>query len=131
MTIDLAYIDPVDIRALYTHRGIAYWMLEGYRGNKADIIKLLPAAATAGKTAGAKTSVDKSGLKKGDALHDEASTSLGTGNLSGKEWQALVDVIRTTEVLLSGEIPGKAIKKIKASAATNTATEDEDSDDAM
>ena len=56
---------------------------------------------------------------------------MGTGNLSGKEWQALVDVIRTTEVLLSGEIPGKAIKKIKASAATNTATEDEDSDDAM
>ena len=30
VTIDLAYIDPVDIRALYTHRVFAYWMLEGY-----------------------------------------------------------------------------------------------------
>lgn len=33
--------------------------------------------------------------------------------LSEKEWQALADVVRTTEVLLSEEVPKEAVKKKK------------------
>jgi len=39
---------------------------------------------------------------------DKASKVLGE-----KEWQALVDVIRTTEVLLSGDVPKEAVVKKK------------------
>jgi hypothetical protein len=88
--IDLAHIDPVEIRALYTHRGIGYWLLENYAGDKAGILNTLDANSGASGAALAKE-------------HEE---------LSAKEWQALVDVIRTTEVLLSGEIPGAAVKKL-------------------
>lgn len=113
VTIDLAYIEPVRIRALYTYRGIGYWLLEGYTGNKNDIIKLLSANPKATR----------------DDVHARgASLSL---NLSGKEWQALVDVIRTTEVLISGEVPGNAITKHKGSStAAKGMSKEKGADDA-
>ncbi|MEO1541659.1 MAG: hypothetical protein AAFU59_14845 [Pseudomonadota bacterium] len=89
--IDLSYISPQHVSALYTGPGIAYYLLKNF-----------------GKTAQDKrTAVETARANKGSS-EDLAKSH---PELSAKEWQALLDVIRTTEVLISGEIPKAAITK--------------------
>jgi hypothetical protein len=88
VTLDLAHLDPQEIRAVYTQRGMGYWMLHGFSGDKAATLKVLNAA---GRQA------------KGQDL------AKGGPSLGRKEWQALADVVRTTEVLLSDEVPRAAV----------------------
>ena len=92
--IDLAHIAPVHITALYTSAAICYFLLDGFGGDKAETEQIAR---------------EEQGQKK------PSSTRLAKDHkqLSEKEWQALLDVIRTLEVLIDCMVPKAAVKKEK------------------
>jgi hypothetical protein len=94
VVIDLSYIAPIHITALYTSKAICYFLLDGFVGDKQQT---------------AQAAIDEQGQKK------PSSGGLAKRNtdLSEKEWQALLDVIRTEEVLIDCMIPEEAVEKQK------------------
>ncbi|TDF99560.1 OTU domain-containing protein [Paenibacillus piri] len=91
--IDLSYIDPENISAIYTSLGMRYFMLDVFEGDRKDAV---------GK---AEQEQKKSGPSSQKMAKDHKE-------LSEKEWQALLDVIRTKEVLVEGMIPEDALTKL-------------------
>ena len=92
VSIDLAYIASTDIRALYTNAAIAYYLLHNFQSKKASKQGVVDIAVNSKKKSA------------GDLAKEHDM-------LSEKEWQALLDVIRTKEVLISGVTPKEAITK--------------------
>lgn len=94
VVIDLSYIAPIHITALYTSKAICYFLLDGFVGDKQQT---------------AQDAIEEQGQKK------PSSGDLAKRNkdLSEKEWQALLDVIRTEEVLIDCMVPEEAVEKQK------------------
>lgn len=95
--IDLAYLPPSVIAATYTDRGMGYFLLSAFEGTQKEKAALV---------ANARIFEEKQGSKEGYSA-EKAATADKT--LSGKEWQALMDVIRTEEILISAPVPREAI----------------------
>ena len=116
--IDLAYVPSSCIADLSTGRGVSYYMLGNYEkksgGNtKAELIEQAKAANTK-QTEYRKNLADHEakvhGVKKPE-LYDAQVKATENPTLSGKEWQALMDIVRTTEVLIDCKIPRVALTK--------------------
>jgi hypothetical protein len=89
--IDLAYLPSTVIAATYTDRGMGYFLLSAFEGSQEQKAKLIANARAF----------------EGKQTAEKAATTDKT--LSAKEWQALMDVIRTEEVLISAPVPREAV----------------------
>ncbi|MDG0813885.1 OTU domain-containing protein [Cohnella rhizosphaerae] len=119
--VDLSYIDPANLSALYTSQGMRYFLLDGMlAGDKGETIDLaireqskVPPDKSHEKDerkAGGKKKKDKKDKDK--AKPSSNQLALDHDQLSAKEWQALLDVIRTKEVLIEDMIPHDAVRKL-------------------
>lgn len=119
--VDLSYIDPENLSALYTAQGMRYFLLDGMiGGDKGETIDLAvreqsksPSDESDGKEerrAGGKKKKEKK--EKKEAKPSSNQLAVEHDQLSAKEWQALLDVIRTKEVLIEGMIPPEAVRKL-------------------
>jgi len=114
--IDLAYISPTDIADLSTGRGISYFMLGHYAPKdssigKADLISEARVASTKQmeyREQEKRYKKRESGVKK-PVPYGADDKATENPLLSGKEWQALMDVVRTAEILISSTIPKAAL----------------------
>jgi hypothetical protein len=114
--IDLSYISPANIADLSTGRGMSYFMLGLYDPAKGSSKASLISRA---RQANEKQQTYKEQLRKHTAkvhgvkmpaVYSAGDTEVEDRTLSGKEWQALMDVVRTKEVLINCEIPGDALE---------------------
>jgi hypothetical protein len=94
VVIDLSHLEPVHITALYTSKAICYFLLDGFTGDKQQTAQ------------NARDEQSKVKPSSGDLARRDKS-------LSEKEWQALLDVIRTAEVLIDCVVPEEAVEKQK------------------
>ncbi len=92
VVIDLSYIDPEQISALYTSQGMRYFLLDMFEGDRG-------------------ATVEKAEREQREKAPSSMRLAKGNAELSEKEWQALLDVIRTKEVLIGGLIPKEAVRK--------------------
>lgn len=116
--IDLAYIGPEYIADLSSHRGISYYMLGNYQETDTSPSKavLIAEAEVANqrqldyRDQERRYAAKESGVKKPVpyGADDKAGEN---ATLSGKEWQALMDVVRTSEILIGCPIPEAAIRQ--------------------
>lgn len=118
--IDLAYISPEYIADLSSHRGISYYMLGNYDETSSSTTKalLIAEAEVANqrqldyRDQERRYAAKESGVKKPVpyGADDKAGEN---ATLSGKEWQALMDVVRTSEILIGCPVPEAAIRQKK------------------
>ncbi|HEX7026125.1 MAG TPA: DUF4157 domain-containing protein [Gammaproteobacteria bacterium] len=116
--IDLAYINPECISDLSSHRGISYYMLGNYEETDTSPSKavLIAEAEVANqrqmdyREQERRFNAREHGVKKPTPYGAE-DKARENSTLSGKEWQALMDVLRTSEILISCPIPGDALTK--------------------
>lgn len=112
--IDLSFINPAYIADLSSDKGISYYMLGNYAKKKREDLDrsgLIGKAKefnvrqeTARKRKEQyKTIADKDKFDAENAAAEQPE-------LSGKEWQALMDVLRTSEVLIKTSIPLEALE---------------------
>jgi hypothetical protein len=107
--IDLAYLPSSAIAATYTDRGMGYYLLSAYRGAAKDT---LVRDARGFQDRQQKVVEERARNKKkkiADFTGEDAAAKNAT--LSGKEWQALMDVIRTEEILITAPIPRAAMSQ--------------------
>jgi hypothetical protein len=109
--IDLAHLPPSAIAATYTDRGVGYFLLSAFKGTAEEKATLITHAGEyeARQSGTRQQMVTKPSTKLFTA--DDAATA--DPRISGKEWQALMDVIRTQEVLISAPIPDTAVQHPK------------------
>lgn len=108
--IDLAYLPSSAIAATYTDRGLGYFLLSAFKDTE-DVTK----AALIGHARDYETrqseSVEAKKKKPSTKLFGAEDATQEDATLSGKEWQALMDVIRTQEILISAPIPQGAMSQ--------------------
>jgi hypothetical protein len=105
--IDLSFIDPAFIAHLSSAKGISYYMLKNYeKKEKSDPDK--SELISKAKEFSERQMQDKKKGKKDPFGAQHAAEQYPT--LSAKEWQALMDVVRTSEVLISSKIPKEALE---------------------
>jgi hypothetical protein len=106
--IDLAYVSPSEIAMMYTDPGLNYFMLAKgrdakLRGSLIDRAKLFQKKKTElDALREVKTSTPEWGGK--EAAQEDP-------RLTNKDWVALMDVIRTKEILVTSKIPAAALSK--------------------
>ncbi|CAI6087540.1 OTU domain-containing protein [Cohnella sp. JJ-181] len=118
VVVDLSYIDPENLSALYTSQGMRYFLLDGMiGGDKGETIDLAvreqsksPSDESDEKEE--RKAVGKKKKEKKEAKPSSNQLAVDHDQLSAKEWQALLDVIRTKEVLIEGMIPPEAVRKL-------------------
>ena len=108
-TIDLAYLPPTAIAATYTDRGLGYFLLSAFKGTSVDKAALVEHARRYEEQQS--SSVEARKVKPSTKLIGAEEAAQANPALSGKEWQALMDVIRTGEILISARIPQQAMGK--------------------
>ncbi|MGN6121732.1 MAG: eCIS core domain-containing protein [Sphingomonas oligoaromativorans] len=109
--IDLAYLPPSAIAATYTDRGMGYFLLSAFKGTAEEKASLIAHASEyeERQSSTRQQMATKPSTKAFTA--DDAATA--DSRISGKEWQALMDVIRTQEILISAPIPDAAVQHPK------------------
>ncbi|MFD2333582.1 OTU domain-containing protein [Cohnella sp. GCM10020058] len=118
VVVDLSYIDPDNLSALYTSLGMRYFLLDGMTGgDKGETIGLAVREQSKDSSdgSGEKEERKAGGKKKKEKKEAKPSSNqlaVDHNQLSAKEWQALLDVIRTKEVLIEGMIPPEAVRKL-------------------
>lgn len=104
--IDLSFIDPASIAHLSSAKGISYYMLGNYeKKEKSDPDK---SELISKAKAFSERQMNKKEGKKDAFGAQHAAEQYPT--LSAKEWQALMDVVRTSEVLINAKIPKEALE---------------------
>lgn len=106
--IDLSYLPPSAIAATYTDRGMGYFLLSAFKGTAAEKSTLVEHATDYEKQQTGARELAKSKPSTKQFSADDAAAL--DARLSGKEWQALMDVIRTKEILISAAVPAAAIE---------------------
>ena len=115
-TIDLAYLPPSAIAATYSDRGMGYFLLSAFKGKKEEKAALIEGARKFEKQQTSERAALAKKAKMGKLAKDDKAFSAQDAakqdpTLSGKEWQALMDVIRTGEILINSPVPKAAMKK--------------------
>lgn len=106
-TIDLADLPPSAIAATYTDRGMGYFLLSAFPGSAEAKARLIRHAGEYEALQSGTREQAKS--KPSTKLIGATDAAAANPALSGKEWQALMDVIRTQEILINAAIPASAV----------------------
>ncbi|MFD2671845.1 hypothetical protein [Marinicrinis sediminis] len=111
--IDLSYLNPAHIADLSSGSGISYYLLGNYDEKKGGTEKksLISKAASYNDRQVEGNRMKKENPKTKDVEFTAQDAEKDDQSLSGKEWQAIMDVIRTSEVLISDKIPEEALSK--------------------
>lgn len=107
--VDLAYLPPTAISATYTDRGLGYFMLPAFQGTSEGKKTLVENAKQYQQQQ--EKSREQHEQKPSTKLFRAQDAEEQNGTLSAKEWQALMDVIRTHEILISARIPTAVLRK--------------------
>ncbi|MGK6355769.1 DUF4157 domain-containing protein [Sphingomonas sp. DT-207] len=106
--IDLSHLPPSAIAATYTDRGMGYFLLSAFKGTAKEKAGLASHAREYEMQQSRTREQAKS--KPSTKLFGADDAAAADPALSGKEWQALMDVVRTQEILISAAIPAAAIQ---------------------
>jgi hypothetical protein len=106
--IDLSHLPPSAIAATHTDRGMGYFLLSAFQGTAEEKAALIRHASQYEARQSGTRELAKS--KPSTKLFGADDAAAADSTLSGKEWQALMDVVRTQEILINAAIPAAAIQ---------------------
>jgi hypothetical protein len=106
--IDLSYLPPSAIAATYTDRGMGYFLLSAFKGSGSGKAALIQHAGEYEKRQS--STRQQAVIKSSTEIFSADDAAAEDSTLSGKEWQALMDVVRTKEILINAAVPAAAVQ---------------------